>query len=897
MAELPVGTVTFLLTDVEGSTALWEQASEAMRTALARHDALFEHAVCEHGGVHIRPRGEGDSRFAVFAGASEALAAALAVQRAFADEAWTTPRPISVRIGIHTGEAEARDGDYYGAAVNRCARLRGIGHGGQVLLSESTTALVRDDLPAAASLLDLGEHRLRDLSRPERVHQLVAPGLAVGFPPLASLDARPHNLPLQTTPLLGRDQDIRAVRGLLLRDNVRLVTLTGPGGTGKTRLSLEVASDSLDQFEDGACFVELVTVSDPERVPSAIAQAIGVREVVGRPLLDVLVDYLRGRQLLLVLDNFEQVVAAAPLVDTLLRACSRLRVLVTSRSALQLRGEHEYPVPLLALPDSGRSMTPEALSQYGAVALFIDRATAIKPDFVVTNANAPAVAEICARLDGLPLAIELAAARIRLLPPEAMLPRLGHGLTLLSGGRRDLPARQRTLRDAIAWSYDLLPDAEQRLFRHLSVFVGGFTLAAAERVRGVRSEVDGAAAPPADVLDGVGSLVGHSLVRADELPGGEPRFRMLGTIREYALEQLARSGELETIQHRHATCYLELAVEAEGRILGRDQVHWLDRLDRDHDNLLAALAWAIEGSNVDLAMQMGVSLAYFWYYRSYYSEAQALRASVLALPAGPDLDALRATLLQGAGLLARRVGDLDASRAFLDEGLTIARRVGDRGVLIPTLATLGLTACTQGDYATARAAAQEGVKLALAAGDTYHAAMAKHVLGLVALDADGDLETAWSSNEESLTLYRQIGNQRMTGVVRAALGRVARARGDLEGARALVAESLRLHVQVGDVGMVSTRLYTLAEIDADARRFQRTVTLAGAASAVDEAMGIRAAPRSRRDRDACLARARAALPHEIFARAWTEGQSMTRERAIAYALEGPERAETDGLVS
>jgi predicted ATPase len=373
------------------------------------------------------------------------------------------------------------------------------------------------------TFIDLGEHRLKDLIRPERVFQVTAPDLPASFPPLISLDARQHNLPLQTTPLLGRDQEVRAVSSMLLRDDVRLVTLTGPGGTGKTRLSLQVAAELLDRFEDGACFVELAPISDPQLVVSTIVQTLGAQAAGNRLSLDVLIDSLRGRQLLLILDNFEQVLAAATVVDTLLRSCPRLCMVVTSRAALQLRGEHEYPVPPLAIPDTTRPVRPEALSQYGAVALFIDRATAIKPDFAVTNRNAPAVAEICARLDGLPLAIELAAARIRLLTPEAILSRLGHGLTLLTGGRRDLPARQQTLRDAIAWSCDLLSPVERRLFRQLSVFVGGFTLDAAEAVYSTNGDLG------PDVFDGVALLVDNNLIRSEARVAGEPRVLMVGT--------------------------------------------------------------------------------------------------------------------------------------------------------------------------------------------------------------------------------------------------------------------------------------------------------------------------------------------------------------------------------
>ena len=414
-----------------------------------------------------------------------------------------------------------------------------------------------------------------------------------------SLGIRPHNLPLQTTPLLGRDQDVRAVTGLLLRDDVRLVTLTGAGGSGKTRLGVQVAAELLDRFEDGAFFVDLAPITDSALVASTIALALGVQADGGRPMLDVLVDSLHGRQLLLMLDNFEQVLAAATVADTLARACPRLCVLVTSRAALQLRSEHEYLVSPLALPDPTRSFTPEALSQYGAVALFIERATAIKPDFALTNANAPAVAEICARLDGLPLAIELAAVRIRLLTPEAILSRLGHGLALLSGGRRDLPARQQTLRNAIAWSYDLLGREEQALYRRLAIFAGGCTLEAAEAIcgGGVREEGRGASdaysslAPHLSILDGLESLAAQSLLRQVDGPDGEPRFGMLETIREFGLEQLRESGELEAVARAHAQYYLNLT-KALGALLFADDAR-LRRSAAESHNIHEALRWLL----------------------------------------------------------------------------------------------------------------------------------------------------------------------------------------------------------------------------------------------------------------------------------------------------------------
>ncbi|MCC7103812.1 MAG: adenylate/guanylate cyclase domain-containing protein, partial [Chloroflexi bacterium] len=401
MAELPTGTLTFLLTDVEGSTALWENAHGAMHAALARHDAIIADSVVGHGGIALKQRREGDSTFAVFQSALAAATAALSIHQTLADEPWPTPRPVRVRIALHSGDAQLRDGDYYGSTVNRCARLRGIGHGGQTLLSEATAALVRDHLPDGALLIDLGEHRLKDLARPEHVFQLTADGLRTRFPPLASLSAHRHNLPVAPTPLIGRRHEIRALHDLLAGGGARLVTLSGPGGIGKTRLGLQVAAELLHLYEDGAYFIDLAQLLDPALVLPTIVATLGIQDPGGRPILDVLIDYLRGRHMLLVLDNFEQVIAAATDVDALLRACPRLTLLVTSRAPLQLRSERDVPVTPLALPGAAGDVSPNALTQYDAVALFIERAVAVQPGFAVTNANAQAVAEICTRLDGL----------------------------------------------------------------------------------------------------------------------------------------------------------------------------------------------------------------------------------------------------------------------------------------------------------------------------------------------------------------------------------------------------------------------------------------------------------------------------------------------------------------
>jgi predicted ATPase len=519
------------------------------------------------------------------------VAAAVAAQRAFASHPWPEGARVRVRIGLHTGEPTLATSGYVGLDVHRAARICAAGHGGQTLLSQTTYTLVEYELPAGVRLQPLGAHRLKDLQRPEGLYQLVIPNLLVDFPPLQSLGRRAHNLPVQPTPLIGREQVGTAVCELLRRTEVRLLTLTGPGGTAKTRLGLQVAADLLEDFDSGVFFIPLAAIRDPTLVASSITRTLGLLEKAGQSLLDSLQESLQDKQMLLLLDNFEQVVAAAPLVAELLAACPRLKCLVTSRVVLHLSGEHAFPVPPLELPDPRHLPAVDALSQYAAVALFVQRALAVKPDFRVDNANAPAVAEICVRLDGLPLAIELAAARLKLLPPQAMLARLGRRLELLRGGPRDMPDRHQTLRQVIAWSYDLLEADEQALFRRLAVFARGCTLEAAETVCQPGHDPMTDPGPTLEVLDGVASLLDKSLLRQAEQASGEPRFRMLETIREYGLECLTASGEEPAVRRAHADYYLALAEAAEPALTGPDQATWLERLEAEHDNLRAALRW------------------------------------------------------------------------------------------------------------------------------------------------------------------------------------------------------------------------------------------------------------------------------------------------------------------
>ncbi len=596
MTQLPTGTVTFLFTDIEGSTRLLQRLGDAYARALGESQTLLRGAWAAHDGAEVDT--QGDAFLVAFSSAPQAVAAAAEGARALASHPWPDGASLRARMGLHTGTAQLVGGHYIGLDVHRAARIAAAGHGSQILLSQATRELAAQALPAGCELRALGAHRLKDLQRPEPLSQLVLAGLPADFPPLKSLDLHHSNLPVQPTPLLGREEQVAALTALLRRDGARLVTLTGPGGIGKTRLAVQVAAELIEDFPDGVWFVRLSRLVDPALVLPTIAQTLGLKEQGSTPFAETLRAHLTEKRLLLLLDNVEQVVAAASEVARLLEACAGVKALVTSRIPLRLRGEREYALAPLPLPERGSGQLARELSQYAAVALFIERAQAARADFTVTAANAPAIAEICARLDGLPLAIELAAARVKLLPPEALLARLVHSLTLLTGGARDLEERQQTMRAAIAWSEDLLTPEERSLFRRLAVFAGGATL---EAVEAVCLAPTGAEPLDLDALEGLGALVDQSLVqqRAEEGEDGEPRFGMLQVIHEYALERLAASGETsgeaEALRRAHAAYYLALAERAKPVLFGPEEGVWVKRLEREHDNLRAALAWALSG--------------------------------------------------------------------------------------------------------------------------------------------------------------------------------------------------------------------------------------------------------------------------------------------------------------
>jgi predicted ATPase/class 3 adenylate cyclase len=919
MTGPPTGTVTFLFTDIEGSARLWERNSQEMQEALARHDELLRTAIEARDGYVFKT--VGDAFCAAFGTATDAAEAALACQLALLEEGWAEEvGAIRVRMALHTGAAEERDGDYFGPPVNRVARLMSAAHGGEVLLSLPAQELVRDQLPPGTTLRDLGEYRLKDLFRPERVFQLLAPELPSEFPPLRTLDAYRNNLPLQPTPLVGREKEVAEVCDLLRGEETRLLTFTGPGGIGKTRVALQAAADLLDDFPDGTFFAPLATLTQAELFFSTVAETLGVQETGEQPLDESLKDYLKERRLLLVLDNFEQVLGAAPTVTELLAAAPGLKVLATSRAPLGLYGEHEYAVPPLSVPDVRHLPDFKTLSQYEAVRLFIERAKAAKADFEVTDESAPAVAEICARLDGLPLAIELAAARIKMLPPKAMLQRLSSRLKLLTGGARDLPVRQRTLRGAIEWSHTLLGDGEKTLFARMAVFSGGRTLEAVEAVCDAQGDL------PVDSFEGVSSLLDKSLLRQEEGPEGEPRFVMLETIHEYAREKLQESGEAEVIGRAHTEYFLALAEEAEPELVGTDQVSWMDVLEAEHDNLRAALSRSLEAGDSGSALRIGGALWRFWNVRGHFSEGRRWLTAGLS-GEGAAAASLRARASLGLGYLELRQGDYPRAVEDLEVSHSLYREIGDRRGEAYALCFLGWIALDRNEFDRAEELLEESLALSRAAGTARDVSVSLNALAMLKVYR-GDHERATAMQEECLSLAREAGDVQIIAVLTYNLGFTAAMTGEYERAEAFVREAQALFREVGDRGMAplaSNRLGFLAlsqddpdraeELCVEAIRdlqeqaqipgidfaleilggvaasrgeIRRAAQLWGAVAGYRDATGAPWIPEERAMIEAHIDAARPRLEEATWREEWEKGRSMTLDQAVEYALEEQE---------
>jgi predicted ATPase/class 3 adenylate cyclase len=875
MPDLPIGTVTFLFTDIEGSTNLARTLGDRWAGVLEDHSAILRRAVRGHAGVDIRT--EGDALFAVFTSAVDAVAACADAQRDLAGHHWPEDGSVQVRMGLHTGEGRRGGDEYVGLDVHRAARISAAAHGGQVLISEGTAALVGDQLPEGVGLRDLGLHRLKDFQEPQRIYQLVVEDLPSEFGPVRTLEV-PTNLPPQRTSFVGRDREMAEVADLLSKS--RLVTLTGPGGTGKTRLAIEVASDQLDRFPDGVFFADLSPIVDPALVPPVIAQALVVREDPGREMLDTFADHLRDRHVLLVLDNFEQVAISATLVARLLDAAPKLTVLVTSRIPLHLSGEHEYAVPPLALPDLEHLPDRETLMSCEAVALLVERASAVRAGFQLGAQDASAVAQIAARLDGLPLAIELAAGRLKLLTPQALLARLVERLPLLTGGARDLPERQRTLRGTIEWSHDLLSADERRLFARLSAFAGGWTLESAEAVCGPGLGVD--------VLEGLGALVDASLVRHLELGDGEPRFTMLETIREYATDQLRQSGEEPELRRRHAEHFRDLAERYDPGFFfriggaGKEQGDRSLHLDRENDNVRAALGWAADGGDVVTGLRTAAALSWYWQHRGHFADGRGLLERLLSVRDGTIPPAVRVRALLPMGDIAFMQGDRTSAQRTYQEAVDTARAIGDPPLLAWALLDLADIPTWEEDYDGAEAMLMESLATAEEGGDRIVASEVRAVLGRLAYFR-GDFAAAGELYQEAIAAQGELGADRFLAINVGRLADVEVQMGELDSAEGHYRESLAKVAEAGNVVITAVMLVYLAWVAGRRSAHGRAARLLGAVKRIQDEIGggptrenIPVWPETEDE-------ARRGLGDEAFEQARAEGYAMSLEEAVSYA--------------
>ena len=935
MANLPDGTITLLFADVEGSTRHLLRLGDRYPSVLERHSAVVVDAVERYHGHLVDT--QGDTSLAAFATAQDAIQAAVEAQRALTTEPWPDGEPLRVRFGLHTGEPVRNAEGYAGLDVHRAARICTAAHGGQILISQTTRDLIAHAVPANTVLLDLGHHLLKDLPHPEHLIQVAGPGLEREFPPPRTLGA-PAGLPPHRQSLIGREPLLETCRELLLRDDMRVLSLTGPGGTGKTSLAIQLAGSLMPSFEDGVYFVALAAISDPALVPRAVARALGVQEIGSRPVLDVLADALRSRHSLLVLDNFEHLLPAAGFVADLVLACPQLKIVVTTRELLRLSREYDVPVPPLAPPPTG-PVAASQLARNDAVRLFVARAKEARPSFALTDATAPIVGEICRRLDGLPLALELAAARVRLLPPRALLARLDRRLPILTDGPRDLPARQRTLRDTIGWSYGLLDEDERRVFRLLGAFVGGCTLDAIEAIVGFGFRVSGfggtngdspipetqplrggnigydvvrsvprhrgiVAARRADIpapstLDLVASLVDKSLVR-QSLTEDEPRFSLLETIREFSLEQLEAAGEVAEARRRHADYYLDLVEAADPRLIGPDQVTWLDRLEAEHGNLVAALSWTrdarLRGDRTVTGVPAGLAgprlaggLHWFWWLGGHVTEGRRWLAEVLTWDAiERDLPA-RARVLYAAGTLAMIQGAYREAERLLDDGARIAESLGDAVTAGRCLTYRGIVEtyfheAGEADRFGAERTAQRAASMLESTADAWGQALALSQLGAHARRA-GDFGEAEEILNRAVDLARATGERYLLGSCLPKLGNLYLDWHNYAAAEPLYQDALTAFRGIREDWWTGRCMHFLALVARGRGNLLRAALLIGCSDAVLERGGARRIPKESRDRQELEQHARQMLGDATFEDTYDRGHHMSLEAVLTLVLE------------